>query len=60
MRTCRENAPRVRYYFLNRVAYIMKDGRRITLTSLSTTGYVGTPIGTLISSTYAAVAEFRS
>ena len=50
----------MRYYFLNRVAYIMKDGRRITLTPLSTTGYMGTPIGTLISSTYAVVAEFRS
>ncbi|UOQ99205.1 hypothetical protein MUN81_06840 [Hymenobacter sp. 5317J-9] len=40
--------------------YVMKDGRRIILTPLSTTtGSVGAPTGTLINAPYAAVAEFR-
>ncbi|MBF9220001.1 hypothetical protein [Hymenobacter ruricola] len=40
--------------------YIMKDGRRIILTPLSTTvGFVNAPIGTFVNTPYAAVAEFR-
>jgi len=40
--------------------YVMKDGRRIILTPLSTsTGMVGAPTGTFVNKPYAAVAEFR-
>jgi hypothetical protein len=40
--------------------YIMKDGRRIILTPLSTlSGYVDAPLGTLVNAPYAAVAEIR-
>lgn len=40
--------------------YILKDGRRIVLTPLSTsTGSVGAPIGTFVNPPYTAVAEFR-
>lgn len=41
--------------------YVMKDGRRIILTPLSTTeGTVGAPTGTQINSPYAAVALFST
>ncbi|MDO7852782.1 hypothetical protein [Hymenobacter convexus] len=40
--------------------YVMKDGRRITLTPLSTsTSSAGAPTGTFINPPYAAIAEFR-
>lgn len=40
--------------------YVMKDGRRIVLTPLSTAdGSVGVPTGNQIFAPYAAVAEFR-
>jgi hypothetical protein len=40
--------------------YVMKDGRRIILTPLSTlSGSVGAPLGTFVSAPYAAVAEIR-
>lgn len=40
--------------------YVLKDGRRIVLTPLSTTtGSVGAPTGTQINTPYAAVALFR-
>ncbi|MDO7847031.1 hypothetical protein Q5H92_11730 [Hymenobacter sp. M29] len=40
--------------------YVMKDGRRITLTPLSTTsGSVGAPQGTFVNAPYAAIAEIR-
>ncbi|WP_460608956.1 hypothetical protein [Hymenobacter terrigena] len=40
--------------------YVMKDGRRIVLTPLSTTeGTVGAPTGTLVNAPYAAIALFK-
>jgi hypothetical protein len=40
--------------------YIMKDGRRVTLTPLSTsTSSAGAPTGTFVNPPYAAIAEFR-
>ncbi|GAB3872785.1 hypothetical protein GCM10028824_23580 [Hymenobacter segetis] len=40
--------------------YVMKDGRRIVLTPLSTTeGTVGAPTGTMVNAPYAAVALFK-
>ncbi|MFD2721610.1 hypothetical protein ACFST9_23040 [Hymenobacter monticola] len=40
--------------------YVMKDGRRIILTPLSTlSGSVGAPLGTFVNAPYAAVAEIR-
>ncbi|MBF9142125.1 hypothetical protein [Hymenobacter properus] len=40
--------------------YVMKDGRRIILTPLSTSsGSVGAPTGTQVNAPYAAIAEFR-
>ena len=40
--------------------YILKDGRRIILTPLSTTtGSIGAPTGTFINTPYAAVAPFE-
>lgn len=40
--------------------YVLKDGRRVTLTPLSTAeGSVGAPTGTLINAPYAAIAVFK-
>jgi hypothetical protein len=40
--------------------YVMKDGRRIVLTPLSTTeSTVGAPTGTLVNAPYAAIALFK-